>query len=111
MEDWTFITLFVMAGVVYLILLSLIGRRWMSGRLSARRAAIAAGSLTTLFPGLPAILVITRDGGSFLLALLVVAFLAGAVISSNAALLTYAGRHSVNDEMRRLLARQSQRED
>jgi hypothetical protein len=105
--SWISIAGFLGVVLAYVIALQWIGRAWLSERWSARRAAVAAGALIILLVVLPASISADRDGNW--IDLLVLVFLASVIISSNLTIWTYAERHGVRDELRRLFARKPPR--
>lgn len=103
MSGWILFAFLVAEALAYLLAMRWIGRAWLAKRWSATRVAIAAGLLTTLLVGLPVMLSAMGEGIQWLVALVLLVGLAGYLIASNIPLWTYAERHGVRDELRRLI--------
>ena len=82
MEGWALVAALAFAAGLCVALGLSVWRARANGQLSGRAAALAIGSLLLLVPGLPVLIVVTRDGGVFLLATMAVTLLVAGVFST-----------------------------
>jgi hypothetical protein len=92
---------FLLLAAAWFVVMRLVGRAWLDGRLSGRQTGIVAGSMTTLAIGVPILFQVVQRGESLVPALVSIAFLAVVLIPGQVGLMDYGEKHGVREALRR----------